>query len=45
MGPGGRNFLRSELLHEILAYPAQLYRLDVLHGKYSVMLGQPITPA
>jgi quinol monooxygenase YgiN len=33
IGPGGRNFLRSELLHEMLAYPAHLYRLDVMFGK------------
>jgi hypothetical protein len=44
-GPGGQNFLRSELLHDMLAYPAQLYRLDVLHGKFGVMLGQPVKPA
>ena len=44
-GPGGRNFLRSELLHEMLAYPAQLYRLDVLHGKYNVVLGHQVIPA
>ena len=44
-GPGGRNFLRSELLHEMLAYPAHLYRLDILHGKFGVMLGRPVTPA
>ncbi len=43
-GPGGRNFLRSELLRDMLAYPA-LYRLDVLHGKFGVMLGQPVKPA
>jgi quinol monooxygenase YgiN len=41
-GPGGRNFQQSELLHEMLAYPAQLYRLDVLRGKYDVMLGQQV---
>jgi hypothetical protein len=41
-GPGGRNFLQSEVLHQMLAYPAQLYRLDILHGKYDVMLGKPI---
>jgi hypothetical protein len=45
IGPGGRNFLRSDLLHEILAYPAQLYRLDILHGKYGVILGQNVSPA
>ena len=44
-GPGGRNFLRSEVLRDMLAYPAQLYRLDVLHGKFGVMLGQPVKPA
>lgn len=43
-GPGGRNFLRSELLKDMLAYPAQLYRLDVLHGKFGVMLGEPVQP-
>jgi quinol monooxygenase YgiN len=41
--PGGRNFLRSELLHEMLAYPAHLYRLDVMFGKFSVMFGKKIT--
>jgi hypothetical protein len=44
-GPGGQNFLRSELLYDMLAYPAQLYRLDVLHGKFGVMLGQPVKSA
>jgi quinol monooxygenase YgiN len=39
-GPGGRNFLRSEELHEMLAYPARLYRLDVLFGKFDTMFGQ-----
>jgi hypothetical protein len=29
----------------MLAYPAQLYRLDVLHGKFDVMLGEQVTPA
>lgn len=43
-GPGGRNFLRSELLQDMLAYPAHLYRLDVLFGKFSVMFGKPIEP-
>jgi quinol monooxygenase YgiN len=42
-GPGGHNFLRSELLLDMLAYPAQIYRLDVLHGKFGVMLGKPVS--
>jgi len=42
-GPGGRNFLKSTLLHDMLAYPAQIYRLNVLHGKFNVMLGKKIT--
>jgi quinol monooxygenase YgiN len=42
-GPGGHNFLRSELLKDMLAYPAQIYRLDVLHGKFGVMLGKPVS--
>ena len=43
-GPGGQNFQRgAELLCDMLAYPAQLYRLDVLHGKFNVMFGQPIS--
>ncbi|KAK9413043.1 putative ABM domain-containing protein [Seiridium unicorne] len=32
-GLGGCNFLRVDLLKDMLAYPAQIYRLDVLHGK------------
>jgi len=42
-GPGGRNFLRSADLDDMLAYPAHLYRLDVMFGKYSVMFGKKIT--
>jgi hypothetical protein len=42
-GPGGHNFLRSELLQDMLAYPAQIYRLDILHGKFGVMLGKPVS--
>ena len=43
-GPGGQNFQRGAgLLRDMLAYPAQLYRLDVLHGKFNVMFGQPIS--
>lgn len=42
-GPGGANFFqRSEELKDMLAYPAHIYRLDVLHGKVSVLLGQPV---
>jgi hypothetical protein len=44
-GPGGNNFLRSELLKEMLAWPAQIYRLDVLHGKFDVLFGKPVTTA
>jgi hypothetical protein len=29
----------------MLAYPAQLYRLDVLHGKYNVFLGHQVIQA
>ena len=39
-GPGGQNFLRVAELHEMLAYPARIYRLDVLFGKFNVMFGQ-----
>lgn len=41
-GPGGRNFLRSDLLKDMLAYPAHLSRLDVLHGKFGVLFGKPV---
>jgi hypothetical protein len=43
IGPGGSNFLRADLLHEMLAHPAHLYRLDVMFGKLSVMFGKKIT--
>jgi quinol monooxygenase YgiN len=43
IGPGGRNFLRSAELDEMLAYPAHLYRLDVMFCKFSVMFGKKIT--
>jgi len=44
-GPGGLNFfLRPDLLHEMLAYPAHLYRLDILHGKFGIMLGEAVSP-
>ncbi|MBS1953363.1 MAG: hypothetical protein JST89_04200 [Cyanobacteria bacterium SZAS-4] len=39
-GPGGQNFKRVDELHEMLAYPARIYRLDVLFGKFNVMFGQ-----
>lgn len=44
VGPGGQNFFqRPEVLKDSLAYPAQLYRLDVMHGKFfEVMLGETI---
>jgi hypothetical protein len=38
VGPGGRNFLRSAELDEMLAYPAHVYRLDVMFGKYQCHL-------
>ena len=44
VGPGGSNFLRSAELDEMLAYPAHLYRLDVMFGKFNVMFGKKITP-
>jgi hypothetical protein len=40
--PGGQNFLRSEELDEMLAYPAHVYRLDVMFGKFSVLFGKKI---
>jgi len=43
IGPGGRNFLRSELLYEMLAYPSHIYRLDVMFGKFTTMFGKKIT--
>ena len=43
IGPGGRNFLRSELLDEMLAYPSHIYRLDVMFGKFTTMFGKKIT--
>jgi hypothetical protein len=45
IGPGGSNFLRSADLDNMLAYPAHLYRLDAMFGKFSVMFGKPITSA
>jgi quinol monooxygenase YgiN len=43
IGPGGRNLLRSAELDEMLAYPADIYRLDVMFGKFGVMFGKRIT--
>ncbi|WP_263374327.1 putative quinol monooxygenase [Granulicella aggregans] len=43
VGPGGQNFLRSAELDEMLAYPAHVYRLDVLFGKFNVLFGKPIS--
>jgi hypothetical protein len=42
LGPGGVNFKRSELLKEALAYPAQIYRVDVMHGKFHTLFGREI---
>lgn len=42
VGPGGRNFLRVAELEEMLAYPAQLYRLDVMFGKFGTLFGKTI---
>ena len=43
-GPGGQNFFqRSGDLHGFLAHPAQLYRVDVLHGKYDVLFGKKVS--
>lgn len=41
-GPGGRNFFREDALKGMLAYPAQIHRLDVLHGKG--VFGQDLLP-
>ena len=34
---------KNKLLDEMLAYPAQLYRLDILHGKFGTLFGKPVT--
>ncbi len=41
-GPGGRNFLRSAELEEMLVYPAHVYRLDIMFGKFGVLFGKKI---
>ena len=45
-GPGGHNF-PSVPSFSTICWPTRrtLYRLDVLHGKFGVMLGQPVKPA
>ncbi|SMF28599.1 putative quinol monooxygenase [Desulfovibrio gilichinskyi] len=43
IGPGGRNFLRVVELDEMLAYPAHVYRLDIMFGKFDTMFGKKIT--
>ena len=43
-GPGGQNFFqRSAELREMLAYPASLYMLDVMHGKFGTLFGKSIS--
>jgi quinol monooxygenase YgiN len=42
VGPGGQNFLRATELEEMLAYPAHVYRLDVMFGKFGVLFGKEI---
>lgn len=44
VGPGGRNFLREDFLKDILAYPARVHRLDVLHGKFDTLFGEKVAP-
>ncbi|KEF56445.1 uncharacterized protein A1O9_08026 [Exophiala aquamarina CBS 119918] len=39
-GPGGTNFARIEELRKWLAQPAQIYRLDVMFGKFGTMFGE-----
>jgi quinol monooxygenase YgiN len=42
VGPGGRNFMRSEELKGMLAWPAQIMRVDVMHGKFGVLFGEKV---
>lgn len=42
VGPGGQNFFRSEELNAMLAWPAQVTRLDVMHGKFGVLFGEKL---
>ena len=41
-GPGGANFLREDFLKDVLAYPARVHRLDVLHGKFGTLFGEKV---
>lgn len=43
-GPGGQNFSRNEFLKDVLVQPAQIYRLDVMHGKFDTMFGDKMAP-
>ena len=43
VGPGGRNFLRSAELDAMLAFPAHIYRLDVMFGKFGTLFGRSVT--
>jgi len=45
VGPGGQNFQRVELLRDMLAWPAQIYRLDIMHGKFGVLFGKEVQTA
>lgn len=42
VGPGGLNFSRREELNAMLAWPAQVNRVDVMHGKFGVFFGEKI---
>ncbi|KAH7098589.1 hypothetical protein BKA62DRAFT_810757 [Auriculariales sp. MPI-PUGE-AT-0066] len=44
VGPGGQQFLRSDELRDMLEYPAQVFRLDVEHGKFGTLFGQKVGP-
>jgi len=41
-GPGGLNFCRFEELRKWFAQPAQIYRLDVMHGKFGTLFGEEV---
>lgn len=42
VGPGGQNFLRKEELREMLAWPAQILKVDVMHGKFGTLFGKEV---